>query len=418
MEIMVDPVILATGMSYDRLSIQKWLDQGHKTCPVTGMRLRHTELTPNFALRSAILDWAAINNITLSQRPAPQPAQPVFTWEESRGEGNILQGHDEIIWAIQISGNTFYTASADKTVRAWDITSRRCLGVMEHHTRPVLSLAISDNKIFSGSYDFSINVSWSSPPFRKIAKLTGHTDAVRSMVVAETSAATATITQEPKSRLFSASYDGTLRVWDTCTLECLAVLKGHTGPVRTLVKCGNKVFSGSYDKTVRVWDVDTLKCLGVLTGHKGAVRALASTPETHTVFSGSDDSTIRAWDTETLTCKAVLTGHEDNVRVLATGHGGKLFSGSWDKTIRVWDGVGMGMNCIAVLEGHEEAVLALAVGENFIVSGSYDTSLRFWDVATWRCVRKCEGHDDAVRVLAADNGVVFSGSYDGSVGIW
>lgn len=50
----MDPVILATGHTYDRGSIERWLEQGHKTCPVTGMRLRHLELTPNFALRSAI----------------------------------------------------------------------------------------------------------------------------------------------------------------------------------------------------------------------------------------------------------------------------------------------------------------------------------------------------------------------------
>lgn len=49
-----DPVILATGHTYDRPSIQRWLDSGHKTCPVTGTRLRHMELTPNFALRSTI----------------------------------------------------------------------------------------------------------------------------------------------------------------------------------------------------------------------------------------------------------------------------------------------------------------------------------------------------------------------------
>ena len=56
--------------------------------------------------------------------------------------------------------------------------------------------------------------------------------------------------------------------------------------------------------------------------------------------------------------------------------------------------------------------------DQFLASGSYDTTLRFWDLATWRCVRRCEGHDDAVRVLTAANGKVFSGSYDGSVGIW
>lgn len=55
MELMGDPVMLASGHTYDRASIEHWLSQGHGTCPVTGARLRHLELTPNYALRSAIM---------------------------------------------------------------------------------------------------------------------------------------------------------------------------------------------------------------------------------------------------------------------------------------------------------------------------------------------------------------------------
>ena len=42
------------------------------------------------------------------------------------------------------------------------------------------------------------------------------------------------------------------------------------------------------------------------------------------------------WDSQTLQCMKTLEGHEDNVRVLAVGDR-QVFSGSWDKTIRVWD---------------------------------------------------------------------------------
>lgn len=44
----------------------------------------------------------------------------------------------------------------------------------------------------------------------------------------------------------------------------------------------------------------------------------------------------QVWDSSTLQCLRTLEGHEDNVRVLAAGDR-HLFSGSWDKTIRVWD---------------------------------------------------------------------------------
>jgi F-box/WD-40 domain protein 7 len=83
-------VILATGHTYDRHSIERWLAQGHKTCPVTGMRLRHLELTPNFALRSAIVEWGQQHGVKLPERVKQQAVQPVFKWDESRA-GNILQ---------------------------------------------------------------------------------------------------------------------------------------------------------------------------------------------------------------------------------------------------------------------------------------------------------------------------------------
>ena len=76
------------------------------------------------------------------------------------------------------------------------------------------------------------------------------------------------------------------------TLECLATLEGHTGPVRTLAVAGGRVFSGSYDKTVRAWDADTLRCAATLVGHSGAVRALVAADGG--LFSGSDDTTIKA----------------------------------------------------------------------------------------------------------------------------
>ncbi|KAG0493569.1 hypothetical protein HPP92_004563 [Vanilla planifolia] len=41
LEIMMDPVIVATGQSYERSSIQKWLDAGHRTCPKTRQTLSH-----------------------------------------------------------------------------------------------------------------------------------------------------------------------------------------------------------------------------------------------------------------------------------------------------------------------------------------------------------------------------------------
>ncbi len=68
---MADPVMVATGHTYDRVCVERWLGQGNRTCPVTGMRLRHLELTPNFALRNAI---QVSNAVSSPGFPRPMPA--------------------------------------------------------------------------------------------------------------------------------------------------------------------------------------------------------------------------------------------------------------------------------------------------------------------------------------------------------
>jgi hypothetical protein len=57
LELMRDPVVVATGQTYDRESIKMWIDSGHATCPKTGQTLAHTSLIPNLALKNLIAMW-------------------------------------------------------------------------------------------------------------------------------------------------------------------------------------------------------------------------------------------------------------------------------------------------------------------------------------------------------------------------
>uniref|UniRef100_A0A1J3JNF7 U-box domain-containing protein 12 n=1 Tax=Noccaea caerulescens TaxID=107243 RepID=A0A1J3JNF7_NOCCA len=70
LELMKDPVIVSTGQTYERSSIQKWLDAGHKTCPKSQETLLHSGLTPNYVLKSLIALWCESNGIDLPQNQA------------------------------------------------------------------------------------------------------------------------------------------------------------------------------------------------------------------------------------------------------------------------------------------------------------------------------------------------------------
>ncbi|KAL8224310.1 hypothetical protein R6Q57_019785 [Mikania cordata] len=61
-ELMKDPVILSTGISYDRNNIEKWIyEDGNHTCPVTGVALTSLEPVPNHTIRRLIQDWCVEN---------------------------------------------------------------------------------------------------------------------------------------------------------------------------------------------------------------------------------------------------------------------------------------------------------------------------------------------------------------------
>ncbi|XP_074321626.1 U-box domain-containing protein 27-like [Silene latifolia] len=61
MEVMKSPVSLSTGVTYDRSSIQRWLETGHTTCPATMQPLSSPSFVPNLTLLRLIKLWPTYN---------------------------------------------------------------------------------------------------------------------------------------------------------------------------------------------------------------------------------------------------------------------------------------------------------------------------------------------------------------------
>ncbi|XP_062099007.1 U-box domain-containing protein 15 [Humulus lupulus] len=79
LEIMTDPVIVASGQSYERESIQKWFDSNHRTCPKTRQTLPHLTLASNYALKNIILQWSEKNNFKLPSKDNPRDQESSST---------------------------------------------------------------------------------------------------------------------------------------------------------------------------------------------------------------------------------------------------------------------------------------------------------------------------------------------------
>jgi WD40 repeat protein len=100
---------------------------------------------------------------------------------------------------------------------------------------------------------------------------------------------------------------------------------------------------------------------------------------------------------------------------------GKLLaSGSWDRTVRLWE-VATGKER-AVLRGHENEVRGVAFSPDgkLLASGSWDRTVRLWEVATGEPRAVLQGHTGGVMGVAfsADGKRLASGSMDETVRLW
>jgi hypothetical protein len=55
--LMHDPVIIATGQTYERENIERWFNEGNDTCPTTQLKLHNFTITPNTCMKAVICNW-------------------------------------------------------------------------------------------------------------------------------------------------------------------------------------------------------------------------------------------------------------------------------------------------------------------------------------------------------------------------
>ncbi|KAF9622028.1 hypothetical protein IFM89_029312 [Coptis chinensis] len=60
---MLDPVIVASGQTYERAFIQRWVDNGLTFLKKTRQDLAHANLITNYTVKDLIANWCEDNNI-------------------------------------------------------------------------------------------------------------------------------------------------------------------------------------------------------------------------------------------------------------------------------------------------------------------------------------------------------------------
>lgn len=81
LRLMYDPVVIASGVTYEKLWIEKWFEEGHNTCPQSKVQLTNFSMTPNVDMKNLIDKWCIKFGVTIPD-PSVEPECPEV-WENS-----------------------------------------------------------------------------------------------------------------------------------------------------------------------------------------------------------------------------------------------------------------------------------------------------------------------------------------------
>ncbi|RCH86194.1 hypothetical protein CU097_008324 [Rhizopus azygosporus] len=113
----------------------------------------------------------------------------------------------------------------------------------------------------------------------------------------------------------------------------------------------------------------------------------------------------------------VLSGHTDGVMCVQFCDSSNIaMTGSYDKTVRIWNLETCEL--LRTLTGHTRCVRALQFDEAKLITASMDHTLKIWNWQTGQCIRTLEGHTGGVLSLHFNSRLLASGSTDHTIRVW
>ncbi|MFD4240968.1 hypothetical protein ACFWP3_05115 [Streptomyces sp. NPDC058525] len=193
-------------------------------------------------------------------------------------------------------------------------------------------------------------------------------------------------------RVLATAGERSVRLWDVTNRRAPAELSTlpdqRSAPTWVASGPGGVIATGHSDGAARLWDVKDPRrprLVADVPGHTGPVTSVTFSPDGRTLAT-TGDTTARLWnvtDPVRPLLLDVLRGHTDTVTSAAFGPDGRtVATGSWDRTARVWDiGGSPRTRQPAVLLGHSAIVWSVAFSQDGRTLVSVGGSTLFWDVA-------------------------------------
>lgn len=237
----------------------------------------------------------------------------------------------------------------------------------------------------------------------------------------------------------SGGEDKTIKLWEVSSGKLLRNFTGHSERIKMIAFSpdGQLIASGGDDNTIRVWNIGTGEELYTLTGDSnsfGFVEFVGFSPNGETLITGVGGGTIKVWNIntgkeirtmnqavwESIGQISMLSDDSNPIRSMALSPDGQtVVFGSWQNTIKLWN-INTGQE-IKTLTGHSGEVNAVAFSPDgkLLASGDNDQIIKLWDVSTGREVSNLTGHSDDIESIAfSPDGETLASGSTGFIKIW
>jgi WD40 repeat protein/energy-coupling factor transporter ATP-binding protein EcfA2 len=210
-------------------------------------------------------------------------------WDTSTGQQLLSIPHDAAVQSAELSADGLeLVTTSERLLRRWDASSRAPRAPLApplHHDDTLQQAHVSASGTWIVAIDGNEIAIWSRSGSRLAPFL--HRDLVRS---AELDGA--------ETRLVSASWDDTARLWDLTTGRAVGLPLQHAHDVESArwSRDGTMVVTASGDRTARVWDAATGQPLTPPLEHGSGVRLARFSPDDERVLTASDDGVAFLWD--------------------------------------------------------------------------------------------------------------------------
>ncbi|KAG2666699.1 hypothetical protein I3760_15G075500 [Carya illinoinensis] len=127
MQVMHDPMIIASGKTFERFWIEQWFNEGNQTCPITHMELDNLLMTPNSILKELISVWSSQQGITIPDPYLEPNISSIFSLDSSFSSSIASFPSSVNNLNIQISAVSMRSSETDDVSEFLDDFSERRL---------------------------------------------------------------------------------------------------------------------------------------------------------------------------------------------------------------------------------------------------------------------------------------------------